>query len=66
MADGQVALEPPQPSLAEDSELGGYCVTPLNLLAQQGKVEAAFHEGGEDGPYLLYRAIDPAGAPPQI
>ncbi len=38
----------------------------LNLLAQQGKVEAAFHEGGEDGPYLLYRAIDPAGAPPQI
>jgi len=37
----------------------------LNLLAQQGKVEAAFHEGEDDGPYLLYRLIDPADVPPR-
>ena len=36
----------------------------LNILAREGKVAAEFHDDAEEGPYLLYRVVDEAIAPP--
>ena len=37
----------------------------LNLLAQQGRVEAEFHDDEEEGPYLLYRVVEAADNAPR-